>query len=442
MIHRTPPQQLTSIAILGLGRSGMAAYALAKAHGLAVCVHDDSVARMAEIETADRMPPESWRFEALDAVVISPGIAHSHPAPHPAAQLALDHQVPLISEIELAIHLQAPSKWVAITGTNGKSTTTALTAHILNKANMAHIVGGNLGAPIASLPAPAGQDGQPAVRIVEISSYQLEITPSLRPDIAVILNITPDHLARHGGMAGYMAAKEEILAHPAKGGVAFLGTATNLDEMAANHAHCQRLDIASVPASIDENLALSGEHNLENAAAAVAIARHLGVAEDVIAKALADFPGLPHRLQPIAQTDNHLFINDSKATNGEAAARALAAFDNIIWLAGGEAKEDGIEPCQPYFKNLAAAYLYGQDRAAFASALEGSCDVHQCKTLAQAFEMAMAHSMTIRSHKPQPVILSPAAASFDQFTSFEARGDAFGALVEAWLNTHDNKEAV
>ena len=442
MIHRTPPKQLTSIAILGLGRSGMAAYALAKAQGVAVVVHDDKAANMADIAPTDQRTPENWPWSDLDAVVISPGIAHTHPAPHTAAQLALDHQVPLISEIELAIHLQAASKWVVITGTNGKSTTTALTAHMLEKAGMAYVVGGNLGAPIASLLAPANKEGAAGVRVVEISSYQLEITPSLRPDIAVILNITPDHLARHGGMEGYRAAKEEILAHPADKGVAFLGHGENLDEMAARHRHCQRLDTGSVPASIGKNLALSGAHNLENAAAAVAIARQLGICEAVIEAALTDFPGLAHRLQPVAQTDTHIFINDSKATNGEAAARALASFDNIIWLAGGEAKEDGLLPCQPYFKNLAAAYFYGQDRAAFAKALENSCDVHQCETLAQAFELAMTQPRPQISSDPQPVILSPAAASFDQFTSFEARGDSFCALVNDWIETVKNKEAV
>ena len=262
MITTRTPDKLQKIAIFGLGRSGIAAACLALECGLDVIAYDDSQKRPEAIPQECWMKPSEWDFSTFDALILSPGIPHSYPEPHPVATAALKANLPILSDIELSYQLQDPSKWVLITGTNGKSTTTALVGHILSEAGIANIIGGNLGPALAGLKSP----GPSGVRIVEISSYQLERTPSLQADIAVILNITPDHLDRHGGMDGYIDAKEQAFQAVKSGGLKLRGSGDNFTQIDAHHPTTKRLSGKSVPIAARNNPALQGAHNLENIA--------------------------------------------------------------------------------------------------------------------------------------------------------------------------------
>ncbi|MEC7207926.1 MAG: UDP-N-acetylmuramoyl-L-alanine--D-glutamate ligase, partial [Pseudomonadota bacterium] len=378
-------------------------------------------------------PPDDWPWDELEAVVISPGIPHEFPAPHQAVNLADMHDVPVISEIEFALRTTRQGRWIAITGTNGKSTTTALTGHILRQAGLNAVIGGNIGDPVTGLPVQ-DEDG---IAVIELSSYQLETTPSLRADVRVILNITPDHLDRHGGWDGYVAAKQAVLATATADQLVILGQGEALDETAEawhQHARILRLDNACLNEEKQHNAqadnpVLQGEHNCQNCAAARLICREMGVSDQQINEGIASFGGLPHRLQPAGRYKHIRFINDSKATNAEAAAKALASFTHIHWCAGGLAKEDGLSACLPYLTNVQHGYFYGRCAVEFAQAVTGKLpnSVHQ--TLEEAVEAATL-SAGQSPQEDQVILLSPAAASFDQFTSFEARGEAFCQIAE------------
>ena len=324
-----------------------------------------------------------------------------------------------------------PANIAAITGTNGKSTTTALTGHCLRSAGRAVAVGGNIGDAACNLDDP-GADG---VIVLELSSYQLETTPSLRADIAMLLNITPDHLARHGGMEGYVAAKARILDAAGAEGLVVIGTGPHLDPLAdARRKAGGKVSIinpADAPATIAGVASLAGPHNAENAAAAAACLAALGLAEDEIAEGMAGFAGLPHRLQTVASHGGISFVNDSKATNGVAAAKALAAFDNVYWIAGGEAKEDGLGEAARETAKVAHAYLIGSAAQAFAAELDGIVETSLSGDLETATTSAFADASvaTGTDGRDATILLSPAAASFDQFASFVARGDAFTAIA-------------
>jgi len=424
------------IAILGMGRSGQAVLDACIEDGISVNVFDDNGATPRT--KAYFRDFNDWDMDGLEAMVISPGIPHSHPAPHPAAKRCIEAGVPIISEVEFALRRGRTGRWVSITGTNGKSTTTALIGHILGQAGIHCAIGGNIGAAVTAL-MPVGADG---VNVIELSSYQLEVTPSLRSDIAVIMNITPDHLDRHGSMAGYIRAKEQVLASLPEAGLAVLGEGEALDELASRYQ--DRLEIIRLTRAEQqeeashiapfENLALKGLHNAQNTLAARYICRALGLGEAEIDKGIASFAGLPHRLQPAGQIGNILFVNDSKATNGEAAARALASFENIHWCAGGIAKEDGLDACIPHLSHVAKSYLFGACADDFAASLAGHIPVSCFDTLEEAVEAASLSARQETAPDQQVILLSPAAASFDQFTSFEARGVHFCALAAAQID--------
>jgi len=432
---KTHKKIFNRIAILGMGRSGQAVLDACIEDGILVNLFDDKgAAPQTEAYFRDF---NDWDMDGLDAMVISPGIPHHYPAPHPAAKRCIDAGVPIISEVEFALRRGRAGRWISITGTNGKSTTTALIAHILGQAGINCSVGGNIGAAVTAL-KPVGADG---VNVIELSSYQLEVTPSLCSDIAVIMNITPDHLDRHGGMAGYIRAKEQVLASVNTDGLAVLGEGEALDELASCYqdrmkiirlARAEQQEEASHIAPF-ENLALKGLHNAQNTLAARYVCRTLGLSEAEIDKGIASFAGLPHRLQPAGQIDNILFVNDSKATNGEAAARALASFENIHWCAGGIAKEDGLDACIPYLSHVAKSYLFGACANDFAASLSEHIPVSCFDTLEEAVEAASLSARQERSSQ-QVILLSPAAASFDQYTSFEARGMQFCALAAAQID--------
>jgi UDP-N-acetylmuramoylalanine--D-glutamate ligase len=361
--------------------------------------------------------------------VMSPGIPHSFPAPHEMAARAIAAGVPILSDVELLFRAvraaDSAARFVGITGTNGKSTTTALLAHILLTAGVPVAAGGNLG--IAALSLPFLPDT--GIYVLEMSSYMLERIATLRFCAAAMLNLSPDHLDRHGDMDGYVRAKRAIFARQIPEDVAVVGTDDALsvamaDDLAEGPARLVRVSgtqAMALPAS------LPGAHNVQNAAAARAMAEALGVSADDIERGIASFPGLTHRQTLVATRDGITFVNDSKATNGDAAARALGCYDRLVWIAGGIAKSGGIELLIPYFPRIAHVELIGRDAALLAETLARHGVAYRIAgTLEQAVPAAYAAAKALQA---TTVLLSPACASFDQFTGFEARGDRFAALV-------------
>ena len=435
------PQSMSgqTVGILGLGVSGMAAARALAGVGVHLWLHDDSWSETgapAEIDvpTAAQIAAwQDWPWASLDAMVISPGIPHHLPAPHGAAARAAEAGIPVISEVEIALRARPSARLIVITGTNGKSTTTALLGHCLANAGIPVAVGGNIGDAACNLDDP----GPVGVIVLEMSSYQLETTPSLTPDIAVLLNITPDHLDRHGGLDGYVAAKARAVTALPAHGLAVIGSGDEhvvklADDLRDGAAALSVISPEMAPAAVRDCAALAGDHNAENSAAVAACLQHLGCSDDAIAVGVSSFAGLLHRLQPVANTSHLQFVNDSKATNGVAAARALAAFDNIYWIAGGQAKDDGLGAALDATDKVRRAYLIGASAPAFAAALDGRCDVTICGDLNTATYTAFADASAdagSASVDSATILLSPAAASFDQFADFAARGNAFAELA-------------
>jgi len=436
------------IAVLGLGRAGLPAARRLAAWGAEVTVWDDKPEARAAAETAGLAvhDPTAGPFRA-DALLLSPGIPHSLPTPHPAAQAAAAAGAPILCDVEflyravLASHSKA--RFLGITGTNGKSTTTALIHHILRGAGKACEAGGNLGTAALDLNI-LGSEG---VYTLEMSSYMLERIATLRFNVAVMLNLSPDHLDRHGNMAGYAAAKARIFARQGAGDVAVLGqddvvTAQMGAGLAARlvpvsgsapqpggvWAEGRSLRDDSGP-FVDLAEALPGAHNAQNAAAAAAACMALGVARAEIARCITSYPGLPHRQEIVAEAKGVVFVNDSKATNADSAARALASYDRVVWIAGGIAKEGGIASLAPFFPRIAKAFLIGRDAQAMAATLREAGVAHE---IIGSLEAAVPAAAQAAFAGAAPVVLlSPAAASFDQFSGFDARGDRFRDLARA-----------
>ena len=423
-----------TIGVLGLSRSGLASLDALVAAGGRVYAYDDK-ARPECPEGVEVVHYSDWPWHDMDMMVISPGIPHLHPEAHPAASLAREHEVTLISDIELMMLAEPQAKIIGITGTNGKSTIVSLIHHILSYNGISSALGGNIGTSILTLDDP-GQDG---VIILELSSYQLEITPSLSLDAGGVINITPDHLDRHGGWDGYVAAKAK-LAHAVKeGGVLVLGddpaAASLSSETSAKSVIIKGKDAPDLTTYPD----LAGPHNAANTAFAMAIARFMGLNDDNIKATLPHFRGLPHRMEEVTVMDGIRFVNDSKATNGEAAAEALKSFHDIYWIAGGIAKEDGLGPALNVLDQVKHTYLIGASAEQFADQIGTSCPHDIVTTMDHAFRRAVedASSDTRDPSNPATVLLSPAAASFDQFDSFEHRGDAFKELVTAMTQSQE-----
>ena len=428
-----------TVGVLGLGSSGMAAVASLDAAGVTIFAHDDNKPD-ANLSNGVVMPWQDWPWSDLDALVISPGIPHLHPTPHPAAARAAAAHIEIVSEVEIALRAAPQAPIVVITGTNGKSTTTALIGHCLKEVGTAVAVGGNIGRAACSLddPGPAG------VIVLELSSYQLETTPTLSPTIAVVLNITPDHLDRHAGMPGYVAAKTRALSALHADGTAVLGCSDDHVKQLANA--CKERGIRTLlatpnkaPAGHQKCLALRGDHNAENAAAAGLVLGCLGLTNDQIDQGMSSFAGLPHRLQTVATMGPISFVNDSKATNGIAAAKAIAAFSHIYWVAGGLAKEDGLDAVMPHIRNVEKAYLIGSSAAAFAETLHGHCPATIYNNLHDATHAAFDDAKD--SAVGGTILLAPAAASFDQFDNFGARGDAFCQVAKHLCNQQGEAHA-
>jgi UDP-N-acetylmuramoylalanine--D-glutamate ligase len=450
------------VAVLGLGRSGLAAARALAAGGAEVLLWDDSAEARAGAESAglaitDLVRDRVW--EGLALLVTSPGIPHLYPAPHPIIAQAWGAGVPVDNDIGLFFRSFATPEWerfdtaprvIAVTGSNGKSTTSALIHHILAENGTPAQLGGNIGRGVLDLD-PA-TDGMAVV--LELSSYQTELARALTPDICVFTNLSPDHLGRHGGMGGYFAAKRRLFA---EGGPdrAVIGVDEAEGQFLANQMAEAPEDDRVIRISSGQKLGgpgwvvfarkgflsefrkgrqvaaidlrevkgLPGAHNHQNACAAYAAARALGLAPKGIEAALHSFAGLPHRSQRVAERGGVVFVNDSKATNVDSAAKALAAFQRIRWIAGGLGKEGGIEALKPHLGHVVKAYLIGHSARDFALQL-GDTPHEICETMARAVAAAAAEA-----EPGETVLLAPAAASFDQYPNFEKRGDDFAAEV-------------
>jgi len=445
-----------TVLVVGLGKSGLTAAAALRAGGANVVVWDDNpAARETAIKLGLNLAPEGTRaVDNARAIVWSPGIPHTLPTAHPLAVAARAAGIPLICDVDLLLQSQLDAAVVAITGTNGKSTTTALTAHLFRHAGRRTAVGGNLGFPALDLEAL----GLGGTYVLELSSYQLELVPHLACETAVLLNVTPDHLDRHGGMAGYVAAKKRIFEHQHHPRNAVIGVDDDIcreiyaslrrdgihttvpisAQGAVEHGVYVEdgwlVDAIQLPATRILNLRdvarLPGEHNWQNAAAATAIARSHGISHADIASGLRTFAGLAHRQELVAVIDGVSFVNDSKATNADAAEKALRCYENIYWIAGGRAKEGGIASLAPLFPRVRHAFLIGEAADDFADTLEGHVPLALYEDLETAIEDA--GEMALKEGRPgATVLLSPACASFDMFKSFEERGDLFRSEVNA-----------
>ncbi|WP_428489317.1 UDP-N-acetylmuramoyl-L-alanine--D-glutamate ligase [Rhodopila sp.] len=423
-------------AVVGLGSNGLPAARFLRSMGAQVVAWDDNPAVRAAAQGLELADPTQYPFD-YDALVLSPGIPHRLPKPHPAAERAIAAGVPILCDVELLFHAVRASgsraRFVGITGTNGKSTTTALLHHILDRAGIPAEAGANLGPAALSLPLLPHH----GVYVLEMSSYMLERLAEMRFDAAVMLNLSADHIDRHGDMAGYARAKCAIFDRQRSHHLAVIGIDDpNCRDIAAwldtKPAHLVR--ISGAAPGLTRGPALPGEHNAQNAAAATAVARHFGVSDDAIASALQTYPGLPHRQQCVATVDGVSFINDSKATNADAAERALVCYDRLIWIAGGMAKQGGIEPLAPLFPRIAHAFLIGRDAPGLAATLaHHGVPFDIPGTLEAAVPAAFAAAT--RHHAPT-VLLSPACASWDQFTGYDQRGDRFAELAQALSPTH------
>ena len=430
-------------AVLGLARSGRAAVETLLASGAQVMAWDNRLEpREAFRDRVELADPVSADLSGYEAVVVSPGVPLNT---HPIAAAAASAGIPVIGDIELFAQARddlPAHRVVGITGTNGKSTTTSLVAHLLRSAAVPVLMGGNIGTPIlAQKPLRPG-----GVYVLELSSYQIDLTRTLDCDVAALLNITPDHLDRYDGFEGYVASKVRLFEMLGAGHVAVFGNGDKETAWIARQ-QLQRTDLRAAIIADGAELAprqsewpsLQGPHNLQNASVAVEIVKALGLTPAQWSAALPKFRGLPHRMERVAEANGVLFINDSKATNSASAAPALAAFPpnpdpRIHWIVGGLPKGDDLDECRPHFGNLAAAYTIGDAGPLYADILEPYTSVHRSEMMAEAIREALAAA------KPGDVVmLSPACASFDQFRDFEARGDQFRQIVEALIGpgTHD-----
>lgn len=429
-------------AVLGLARSGMAAVESLLAGGAEVTAWDSREEPRRALEgRCELADPLGIDLSGFAGVVVSPGVPLNT---HPIAKVAEVAGVPVIGDIELfalARPTLPPHRVVGITGTNGKSTCTALVHHILQATGVPTRMGGNIGLPILGAnPLQAG-----GIYVLELSSYQIDLTWSLQCDVAALLNITPDHLDRYDGFDGYAASKARLFTMQRPDQVAVFGMGDDPTQSisvrtALSHepGRVKNVDGHELLALQPEWPSLQGPHNLQNAAVAVAIVEALGLTPAQWRPALASFGGLPHRMERVAEAGGVVYINDSKATNPASTAPALAAFPpsprpRVHWILGGLPKGDDLDECAPFFGNIAAAYTIGDAGPLFADLLAPYVPVQRSEMMCEAIQQAMAAA------KPGDVVLlSPACASFDQFRDYEARGDAFRQIVQTLLSPDGN----
>jgi UDP-N-acetylmuramoylalanine--D-glutamate ligase len=455
------------VAVFGLGRTGISAAKALLAGGARVHAWDDNEATRAKAEAAgiklSDINKRDW--QGFAALVLSPGVPLYHPKPHRVVEMARATGVPIIGDMELfamavnALDAEDRPKIIGITGTNGKSTTTALIGHILKQAGKDVRVGGNIGIGVLDLAVLHAR----AIYVLELSSYQLDLVETLRCDAAILLNITPDHLDRHGSMQAYTAAKARIFNNQGPNDVAIVGIDTAHTQVLYTHLassggrklcpvsarsvmgegvsvidgklyDCMRR--AQHVADLNQAPSLPGKHNWQNAAAAYAACRAMGLSREAITAGLMSFPGLAHRCEFVATIEGVRFVNDSKATNADATEQALRAFPRVYWIAGGQAKSDGIAPLTRLFGQVSRAYLIGEASGKYRAILDAA-DVSnkECGTLDLAVAAAFADAKSDAEQTGEAVVLlSPASASFDQFRDFEHRGDVFRELVLSLAN--------
>jgi len=402
------------VAVFGLGLSNNAAIAALLAAGIAVTAWDDEAgnrdaAQAMGAKVSDLLKEDLTAYACL---VLSPGIPFTH-NPHPVVARAQAAGIEIVCDIEILHCCHHGRKTIGITGTNGKSTTTALIGHILNASGISAAVGGNIGTAALAL----GMPPENGVFVLELSSYQLDLCPTFAPDIAVHLNLSPDHIDRHGTFENYAAAKTRIFRGE---GIAIVGPGIKGTGIRS---------VANLAAAPVENLkidSLRGVHNQQNMAAAFLAARAVGLKDDAIIAAIKTFPGLNHRQYPVRIIGNISYINDSKATNADATARALASFDDIYWIVGGKAKEGGLAGLEIYKDKIRHAFVIGEAAPDF---MRWLAHHNIAATLSHTLEQAVQDAHTMTRDKSGVVLLSPACASFDQFKNFEQRGDIFAALV-------------
>jgi UDP-N-acetylmuramoylalanine--D-glutamate ligase len=463
------------LAIFGLGSSGLATAQALAAGGATPILWDDAPAKVEEARAkglaVEDLRTSDWkRFAAL---VLAPGVPLTHPKPHWTVELAKAAGIEVIGDIELFCRERASiapgAPFIAITGTNGKSTTTALIAHILREAGRDVQMGGNIGTPILALEPPAAD----RFHVVECSSFQIDLAPSIAPSIGVLLNITPDHLDRHGTMENYAAIKERLVESSR---LTVIGIDDALSKSIFHRledhqkptlavsgetptfAACTYFDEGRLQRQVSlgdrwclgENLvdlsqvkSLRGRHNGQNAAAAFSVCDWLHIAHDVIGTSMRSFPGLPHRMEEVGRAGRVIFINDSKATNADSTEKALLSFENgIFWILGGKPKQGGIEPLQPLFPRIEKAYLIGAATEEFGARLAAGKVAHErCGTLEVALPRAM-RDATASNAREAVVLLSPACASYDQFKNFEERGDRFRALAQELISQAQADERI
>ena len=447
------------VAVFGLGKSGLLAAGALIAGGADVIAFDDDAKMLAAAQSVG-LKTQNLRdldWTTIAALVLAPGVPLTHPTPHWAAALVNKAGVDIIGDIELFCRERAKSgpkcPFVAITGTNGKSTTTALIAHLLISAGRDAQMGGNIGVPVLALePFAPGR-----VYVLEISSYQIDLAPSFKTTVGILLNVSEDHLDRHGSMENYAALKTLLAASVEPGGTAVIGVDDRYTRAAADRIERagKKVVRVSVLAPVRDGFyaegsrilratggkahavaqlagigSLRGIHNAQNAACAVAACLAIGLELPAIQKGLASFPGLAHRMQQIGRKGNVLFVNDSKATNADSAARALASFQDIFWIAGGKQKTGGITSLAEFFPRIRKAYLIGEAAGDFSKTLDGKVPFEISGVLSAAVDAAARDAQASGCKEPV-VLLSPACASFDQYLNFEVRGKAFHDLVLA-----------
>ena len=451
-----------AILVVGLGKSGASAAKALSAGGARVSVWDDSPAKRAEAEAEGFavINIDTVDMRTMDDIIWSPGVPHTFPRPHKLAEKANDAGLTLRCDVDLLATAQPDATYIGITGTNGKSTTTALTGHVLKSVGKNVDVGGNLGVPALDL-KPLGADG---IYVLELSSYQVELTPNLSCATAALINIAPDHLDRHYGIAGYVTAKADLFSRQKASTTAIVGlddeysrnvftalhdnkshtiigisadSSANANVLVQDGLLFDGLDgVLKEAADLNGLAALPGQHNWQNTAACYAIARVHGISPEDITSAFTTFPGLPHRQEVVGTVTGVTFVNDSKATNATASEKALSCYSCIYWIAGGQAKEGGIAALAPLFGRIRHALLIGEAADDFAETLQGAgVAVSHHKSLEDAVEQA-GHLALRDGSSSATVLLSPACSSFDMFENFEQRGDAFKNIVHAtWPET-------
>jgi UDP-N-acetylmuramoylalanine--D-glutamate ligase len=450
------------VAVFGLARTGLASVASLKAGGAHVYAWDDKEEQRAAAASngASIVRWNDWPWDKLKALILSPGVPLTHPRPHDIVGRANAADVPIIGDFELLARVLRPdgetatrAPLIAVTGTNGKSTTTALIGHVLGASGYDAEIGGNIGKAVLALEPPTAK----TIYVAEMSSFQIELAPGLAPDMSILLNLSPDHLDRHGTMEDYARVKERLIRQTAPDGQALVGVDDRFSSAIFTRAAAGKTN--ATPISVRKVLGrgifvvdgvlydaegprptrvmdfatathLPGAHNWQNAAFAYAATKPFVKDVRTIVSAIESFPGLAHRIEDVGRIGRVRYINDSKATNADAAARALACFPDIFWILGGRPKEGGISRLSPHFSRVRKAYLIGEAAETFAQTLEGKVPFVLAKTLDAALDAAATDAA--QSEVPEPVVLlAPACASYDQFQDFEARGDAFRALVTA-----------